>query len=41
VSDVDEIGDVRDGEILVCTDHLTAWAPIFTKISASSPTSAG
>ena len=27
-----EIADVRDGEILVCTITSPAWAPIFSKI---------
>src|SRR5204863_1281393 len=35
VRDVDEIGDVRDGEILVCTITSPAWAPIFPKIRAA------
>jgi pyruvate,water dikinase len=30
--DVEEIVDVRDGEILVCTVTSPAWAPIFSKI---------
>jgi pyruvate,water dikinase len=34
VKTVQEIGDVRDGEILVCTITSPAWAPIFTKVKA-------
>lgn len=34
VRDVDEIVDVRDGEILVCTVTSPGWAPIFPKIRA-------
>ena len=32
VKTVGEIGDVRDGEILVCSITSPAWAPIFSKI---------
>jgi pyruvate,water dikinase len=35
VRTVDEIGDVRDGEILVCSITSPAWAPIFSKITAT------
>jgi pyruvate,water dikinase len=35
VKTVDQIGDVRDGEILVCTITSPAWAPIFSRISAT------
>ena len=35
VKTVDEIGDVRDGEILVCSITSPAWAPIFSKITAT------
>ena len=31
---VDEIADVRDGEVLVCPITSPAWAPIFPKIKA-------
>ena len=31
--DVEEIAGVRDGDVLVCTITLPAWAPIFPKIS--------
>jgi pyruvate,water dikinase len=34
VKTVQEIGDVRDGEILVCGITSPAWAPIFTKVAA-------
>jgi pyruvate,water dikinase len=34
VVDVRQIGDVRDGDILVCPITSPAWAPIFTKIKA-------
>ena len=34
VRDVDQIVDVRDGEILVCTVTSPGWAPIFPKIRA-------
>ena len=35
VRSVDQIGDVRDGEILVCGITSPAWAPIFSKIRAT------
>ncbi len=35
VRSVDEIADVRDGEILVCGTTSPAWAPIFSKIRAT------
>jgi pyruvate,water dikinase len=35
VKSVDQIGDVRDGEILVCGSTSPAWAPIFSKIKAT------
>jgi pyruvate,water dikinase len=35
VRSVDEIGQVRDGEVLVCGSTSPAWAPIFTKIAAT------
>jgi pyruvate,water dikinase len=35
VRTVNEIADVRDGEILVCTITSPAWAPIFSKIKAA------
>ncbi|MBX5440005.1 MAG: PEP-utilizing protein mobile subunit [Solirubrobacteraceae bacterium] len=35
VRSVDQIGDVREGEILVCGATSPAWAPIFSKISAT------
>jgi pyruvate,water dikinase len=35
VRGVEEIVDVRDGEILVCTVTSPAWAPIFSKIRGS------
>ena len=35
VKNVGEIGDVRDGEILVCSITSPAWAPIFSKITAA------
>jgi phosphohistidine swiveling domain-containing protein/DNA-binding transcriptional ArsR family regulator len=34
VIDVDEIAEVRDGDILVCPITSPAWAPIFPKIRA-------
>ena len=34
VKTVQEISDVRDGEILVCSITSPAWAPIFTKVGA-------
>jgi pyruvate,water dikinase len=34
VIDVNEIADVRDGDVLVCTITSPAWAPIFPKIKA-------
>jgi len=35
VRSVDQIGDVREGEVLVCGSTSPAWAPIFSKISAT------
>jgi pyruvate,water dikinase len=35
VKSVDQISDVRDGEILVCSITSPAWAPIFSKITAA------
>jgi pyruvate,water dikinase len=35
VRSVDQIRDVRDGEILVCGSTSPAWAPIFSKIRAT------
>jgi pyruvate,water dikinase len=35
VRTVREIGDVREGEILVCSITSPAWAPIFSKIRAA------
>jgi len=35
VRHVSEIGDVREGEILVCSITSPAWAPIFSKIQAA------
>ncbi len=35
VKTVDQIADVRDGEILVCGSTSPAWAPIFSKIKAT------
>jgi pyruvate, water dikinase len=35
VRSVDQIGDVRDGEILVCGSTSPAWAPIFSRIVAT------
>jgi pyruvate,water dikinase len=35
VRSVDQIADVRDGEILVCGSTSPAWAPIFSKIRAT------
>jgi pyruvate, water dikinase len=35
VRTVREIGDVREGEILVCPITSPAWAPIFSKITAA------
>ncbi len=35
VRSVDQIADVRDGEILVCGSTSPAWAPIFSKIKAT------
>ena len=35
VKSVDQIADVRDGEILVCGITSPAWAPIFSKIKAT------
>jgi pyruvate, water dikinase len=34
VRSVQEISDVRDGEVLVCSITSPAWAPIFTKVTA-------
>jgi pyruvate,water dikinase len=35
VRSVDEVAEVRDGEILVCGSTSPAWAPIFPKIRAT------
>jgi pyruvate,water dikinase len=35
VRDLEQLSDVRPGEILVCTITSPAWAPIFSKISAT------
>ena len=35
VRSVDQISEVRDGEILVCGTTSPAWAPIFTKLRAT------
>jgi len=35
VRSVEQIGEVREGEILVCGATSPAWAPIFSKISAA------
>ncbi len=35
VKSVNQIGDLRDGEILVCGSTSPAWAPIFSKIKAT------
>ncbi len=35
VRTVDQIADIRDGEILVCGSTSPAWAPIFSKIKAT------
>jgi phosphohistidine swiveling domain-containing protein len=35
VKSVEQIGEVRDGEILVCGATSPAWAPIFAKIKAT------
>jgi phosphohistidine swiveling domain-containing protein len=35
VRDIDDIGAVRDGEVLVCTITSPAWAPIFPKVRAA------
>jgi pyruvate,water dikinase len=34
VIDVRQIGEIRDGDILVCPITSPAWAPIFTKVEA-------
>jgi pyruvate,water dikinase len=35
VRSVDQIGEVRDGEVLVCGSTSPAWAPIFSRIIAT------
>jgi pyruvate,water dikinase len=35
VKSVDQIAEIRDGEILVCGSTSPAWAPIFSKIKAT------
>ena len=35
IRSADQIGDVRDGEILVCGSTSPAWAPIFPKLRAA------
>jgi pyruvate,water dikinase len=35
LTDVNQIGEVRDGEILVCPVTAPSWAPVFPKIAAA------
>ena len=35
IKSVDQIGEVQDGEILVCGSTSPAWAPIFSRIVAT------
>ena len=35
LTDVNQIGEIRDGEILVCPVTAPSWAPVFSKISAT------
>ena len=35
VKSFDQMADVRDGEILVCGSTSPAWAPIFSRITAT------
>jgi pyruvate,water dikinase len=35
LTDVNQIGEVRDGEILVCPVTAPSWAPVFGKIKAA------
>jgi pyruvate,water dikinase len=35
LTNVNEIGEVRDGEILVCPVTAPSWAPVFGKIRAA------
>jgi pyruvate,water dikinase len=35
LGDVSEIGDLREGEILVCPVTAPSWAPVFAKIKAA------
>jgi pyruvate,water dikinase len=35
IRSIEEIGDIRDGEILVCGSTSPAWAAIFSKITAT------
>ncbi len=35
VRSIDQLADVRDGEVLVCGSTSPAWAPIFSKIRAT------
>ena len=35
VRSVDQVADIREGEILVCGSTSPAWAPIFSKITAT------
>ena len=35
VTSVDEIGSIREGEVLVCPVTAPSWAPVFGKIKAA------
>jgi pyruvate,water dikinase len=35
LNDVNQIGEIRDGEILVCPVTAPSWAPVFGKIKAA------
>jgi pyruvate,water dikinase len=35
IRSVDQISDVRDGEVLVCGSTSPAWAPIFSRVVAT------
>src|SRR5258707_13305464 len=35
LTDVNQIGEIRDGEILVCPVTAPSWAPVFGKIKAA------
>ena len=41
VSGADDLDDLQPGEILVARITAPSWGPVFGRIAATSPTSAG